>query len=342
MSIGAEVDKAIGAAVTFLAAVQHASGEIPALISTDPDLIANARPVPMVFPTALAAQALSSCTEARDVHAAACRFLVDEQGPRGLWRHPSRSAVNYSLLPTDVDDTSCASAAIEGTGHLIPNRNLLLDNRRSDGLFLTWVIPRMRWFGRVGVRSWGRSFSHLPKWAAFFREATAAVDDVDLVVNANCLFYLRDFDRREVVVDALLDVLRTGRETECDKWYDNHFVVLYLISRALRTAAVDARPLMAKRINHRAPHSPLERALDISVRFDWNLEITEDRVATLLGKQGNDGSWPRSSFYNGGRDRLRDGTLAAPRPVQYYWGSEALTTCFVLEALARWRKDAVA
>lgn len=339
MSTGDEAGRAIARGVAFLEASQLASGEIPVLATTDPSLALRAEPDPSVFPTAVAAQALSFCPEASDIHARACRFLLDEKDRNGLWRHWTRTHDHVASLPPDLDDTSCASAALAAAGTPIANRDILLANRRSDGLFLTWVIPRMRWTGAAHVRAWLPQLAHLPTLALFFRRTSAAPGDVDAVVNANALFYLRDFDRRDAVIGHLLAVLRDGGETGCDKWYENRFAILYFLSRGLRAAGADAGALVLERLEAVPPADALGSAFAACVMLDWGRDPGA-AFADLLAGQRADGSWPRAALYHGGRERRRDGSFAPRHPDTPHWGSEALTTCFCLEALARWRAAA--
>jgi hypothetical protein len=341
MSTGDEAGRAIARGVAFLEASQLASGEIPVLATTDPSLAERAEPDPSVFPTAVAAQALSLCPEASAIHARACRFLLDEKDPNGLWRHWTRGHEHAGSLPPDLDDTSCASAALAAAGTPVANRDILLANRRGDGLFLTWVIPRLRWTGAAHARAWLPQLAHLPTLAMFFRETSASPDDADAVVNANALFYLRDFDRRDAVIGHLLAVLRDGREAVCDKWYENRFIILYFLSRALKAAGADAAALVLERLDAVPPAGALESALAACVMLDWGRDPAAP-IASLLAGQNADGSWPRAALYHGGRERRRDGSFAPRHPDTPHWGSEALTTCFCLEALSRRRGSGAA
>ena len=58
-------------------------------------------------------------------------------------------------------------------------------------------------------------------------------------------------------------------------------------------------------------------------------------VEALIDGQSPDGSWPRTAFYHGGRERLAGGGFKPPHPDTPHWGSEALTTAIAIEALAR-------
>jgi hypothetical protein len=337
--VAAEAAAAVTRAVAWLEREQLPSGEIPVLASTDPTLATGATPDPSVFPTAVAAQALAFCPEAAAIRDRACRFLLGEKDPHGLWRHWTRTHGHVRTLPPDVDDTSCASAALAAAGEPVPNRDILLANRRGDGLFLTWILPRPR-RAAAHLRAALGQLAHLPTLFTFFRATSAAPGDVDAAVNANALLYLRDFDRRDSVVDHLLAVLREGRETVCDKWYENPFAIWYFLSRALHAAGADARDLLMARLGTLAPANALEAALAANVRLDWGLDPGEAAIADLLARQLPEGGWPRSALYHGGRERRRDGTLAPRHPDTPHWGSEALTACFCLEALSRWRGGA--
>ena len=337
-SLAAEVGRAIERSAAWLEQVQLPSGEIPVLVSTDISLETGCTPDPSVFPTAVAAFALLQCPEAALVRARACRFLMGEKDGHGLWRHWTREHEHFRSLPPDMDDTSCASAVLAAEAGLEPpNRDLLLANRRRDGLFLTWFLPRPRPSLRF-LRATARQLAHLPTLFMFFRATSAAPGDVDAVVNANALFYLRDFDRRGAVVAFLLAALRDGREAVCDKWYENPFAVLYFLSRALRAAGETAGDLVLSRLKAAGPPATaLEAAFAICVGLDWGHDPGDDSIAALLALQLPEGGWPRSALYHGGRERRRDDSLAPRHPDTPHWGSEALTACFCLEALGRWR-----
>jgi hypothetical protein len=338
-----DVEAAIGRALAFLEAAQLPSGEIPVYATTDPTLAQRAELDPSIFPTALGAQCLSFCTEAAPIAARAHRFLLAEMDRHGLWRHWTRAHPHYRSLPPDLDDTSCASAALTGAGKTIPNnRHLLLANRARDGRFLTWVVPRPRWTGARHMRLVLRQLRRLPTLVMFFRLTSAKAGDIDACVNANALHYLGRFEGEEAVVAWLVSVLRQGTERQCDKWYDNPFVVRYFLSRALAGVpgvAPEARSLIVGRSLAEPAGSDMERALAACALLDWE-EDASALVAKMLAAQRPDGSWRRAALYHGGRTGLRGGGFAEPHPDTPRWGSEAVTTAFAVEALARWRARA--
>ena len=329
MSAAAE---AITRGVAFLAGAQLASGEIPVETSTDPAMQGVGAPDPSVFPTAIAVQCLSHVAEAAAVVERARTFLCTEMDRHGLWRHWPRTHPHHAQLPPDMDDTACAAAAL---GDDAPNRRaLLLANRRSDGLFLTWFVPRPRWTGARHLRATLPQLLHLRTLAMFFRRTSARPGDVDAVVNANALFHLGAFAGRERVVAHLLRVLRNGAEDRCDKWYEDPFVVRYFLSRALQ-AEPDARALIVARTEDAPRRTALHVALAITALGRCGVAAPEADVAHLLASQRPSGAWPRAALYHGGRQRLGNDRFAPPHPATPHWGSEALTTAFAVEALSR-------
>lgn len=332
-----DVQAALGRAVAFLERKQFGTGEIPVFASSDPDMISGCVGDPCVFPTALAAHSLSFCPAASSICDRAHRFLLGEVDRHGLWRHWTRAHPHHSILPPDLDDTGCASAVLSRAGIDFPNnRALLLSNRTGRGCFYTWVAPRFRWTGRVHMAITMAQLRRAPALLAFFRATSAKAHDVDACVNANMLFYLGDFPGRDAVVTHLRAVLRQGQESVCDKWYENPFVVRYLFSRALVRVAPEAGALLCQRTADAAPTNGLEHALSAATLLDWKRDV-EHHIRALLALQNGDGSWPRAAVYHGGRARLRRGGFAARHPDTPHWGSEALTTAFAIEALARWR-----
>ena len=318
--------------LAFLRASQLSSGEIPVSTSIGEQPVEEHVPDPSVFPTAVAAQCLAVVLGAADIVDRARLFLRGEMDRNGLWRHWTREHPHVAQLPPDVDDTSASAAALAGAGIALPGtRELLLANRRSDGLFLTWIVPRLRWTGARHMRATLPQLRHAPTLALFFRRTSAKPGDVDAGVNANALAFLGAFEGREKIVPYLIEILRGGREAQCDKWYENRFVIWYFFARAI--GAEDGAEILA-RLSSARPAGALEQALAISARLRCGAPPPQEEIEALLAAQLPSGAWPRGILYHGGRQRLRDGGFAPPHPDTPHWGSEALTTAFTLEALA--------
>lgn len=306
------MSQALDRAIAFLERTQLPSGELPVFASGKPD--------PSIFPTALAAHALSFAPAAAGVRERALDFLAAEMGSSGLWKHWPRAHPHHHQLPPDLDDTACASSALARAGRTFPdNRALLLGNRNGAGLFRTWKLTRTQ-------------LRHPLVTFFFFRNTSAKPFDVDAVVNANVLAYLGASDETQPVVNHLLHVLRGNLESVCDKWYENPFAVWYFFSRALRGVAPEAGEIITRRIAAATPKNALERALAACALLDWNLEPD---LAPLLAAQQESGGWPAAGLYHGGRRRLGRFAFAEPHPDTPWWGSEALTTAFCIEAISR-------
>lgn len=309
MSSGPAIAEALERAVAFLERSQLPSGEMRVLAAGKPD--------PSVFPTALAAYSLSFTPRATRVRERAVEFLVAEMDSQGLWKHWPHEHPFHHQLPPDLDDTSCASAALVRAGRIFPdNRPLLLRNRNRRGLFYTWKLTLAQL--RHPLVCW-----------SFFRKTSAKPFDVDAVVNANVLHYVGDVPE---VVDHLLYALRENRESQCDKWYENPFAVWYFFSRALHRVAPQAGDIITRKLAAATPANALEHALAACILRYWNRDAD---LRPLLAAQLESGAWPAAPLYHGGRARKRDGTFASPHPDTPHWGSEELTTAFCIEALAR-------
>jgi hypothetical protein len=329
------VRAALGRAIGFLEASQRPTGELPvyAFAGNDPS---RASLDPSIFPSALAAFSLSFWPPARPLRERICDFLIAEMDADGLWRHWPSAHPSYRSLPADLDDTSCACAALAAGALPGPdNRALLLANREAGGLFCTWFVPRMRWSGARHMAATWRRAAHLPTLIAFFRHTSASPGDVDAVVNANALFCLGAFPGDAAVIDHLLTVLRDDRERVCDKWYDNPFAVWYFLARAVAGRSEEGEALLAAKLAVATSNTPLDEALSLCAATALGLGPDAEAAFRLLRLQQPDGSWPAAALYHGGRTRLGDGGFGPVHPNTPHWGSEALTTAFAVEALAR-------
>ena len=334
MSTGTEA-AAVARGLAFLERGQLPGGAFPVLASTDPGFATGA-PDPSVFPTALVAHCLSFAPAAAEMRARACDFLEREMDRHGLWKHWSREHPQYASLPPDLDDTSCAAAALAAAGRDFPDpREILFANRDRQGRFLTWVVPRLRWTAAAHRRATLPQLRRAPRLFIFFRRTSAKASDVDAVVNANALFHLGPVPETEQARAFLLAVLRDGDEAHCDKWYESPFAIWYFLSRALAGAAPEAGRIICERIASARPASALEAALAVCALHYWRAPVPTELIELLLARQRESGGWPAAPLYHGGRRRLGRRAFAPPHPDTPHWGSEALTTAVAVEALSR-------
>jgi len=311
---GNRIDLAIRRGVTFLETAQLPSGEIPIEAAATAEMSGERAPEPVVFCAALAARALAGTPEAARICARACDFLQREMRRGGLWRHPSTAKPDHVYAPLDVDDTALASAALRAAGRPVPNnRRALVREREPDGLFRTWIV---RWWPH-------------PFLTRHFFKYVAEPHDVDLVINANAVFYLGDCEETRPAIARMLAVLRAGGEMESTIWYGSTHTVWYFFSHALRAIAPEAGEIVLPRLRAAVPGNALDLATATATLALWG-EIPDPEP--LLAAQRSDGSWPNVGLYHMGRRRLE------PQPRTPWFGSEALTTMFAVEALSRCRE----
>jgi hypothetical protein len=315
MSVEPAIRHAIERGVAFLESAQLPSGEIPIETSPTPEMTGDGVRDPVVFTSALAARALASTSSAASVRSRALDFLQREMEADGLWRYPTHEHPGHDHIPLDVDDTSIAAAALAADGRSFPdNRALLLANRERSGLFRTWIV---RWW------------PHPRKTYRFFRETTAAIRDVDAVINANVVIYLGLCRETRPVIAHMLAVLRASGEMKSTKWYESRFTVWYFFSHALREIAPEAGEMIVPRVEAATPPHALDLALATSTLQLWN---RAPDVQPLIDAQRPSGAWPRAGFYHAGLKRVSRNEF---QPTPPWWGSEALTTVLAIEALSR-------
>ena len=303
--------RAIEKGVAFLESAQLPGGEIPIETAPTREMTSDCVRTPVVFPAAVAARTLSLTPSAERVRSRALDFLQREMEPGGLWRHPSSDQFEHHYTPLDVDDTSLASSALRAAGRPVPdNRALLLANRERSGLFRTWIV---RWWPH-------------PRMTYRFFRTYGRVRDVDSVVNANVVSYLGLCKETRAAVQHILEVLRSNREMASTIWYESRFTVWYFFSHALLEIAPEAGEIITARIAETAPVNTLQLALATSTLLLWN-RIPD--VEPLIEAQLPSGAWPRAGFYHMGK---REMDIEPKTP---WWGSEALTTVFAIEALTR-------
>jgi len=316
MSEPSEIRRAIEKGVAYLKSTQLPTGEIPIETSPTPEMSGDCVREPCVFPAALAARTLSITSSAALVRSRALDFLEREMDPDGLWRHPSSDKPQHYDTPLDVDDTSIASVALAAAGRKVPdNRRFVLANRNRRGLFRTWIV---RWW------------PHPLLTYRFFRYTTAEVGDVDAVVIANVVIYLGDCEETRPAIAHLLEVLHANGEMMSTKWYESRFTVWYFFSHALRDIAPEAGEMIVPRIEAATPRNALELAVAMSTLLLWN-RVPD--IQPLMDAQLESGAWPRAGFYHMGLKRISPNEF---RPTPPWWGSEALTTVFAVEALTRY------
>lgn len=313
-------DQAIARGVAFLAADQQPGGGFwdRVLYEGKPH-----HDEATVLPAALVAHALSFAPEGAAVRERALDFLDAEMGPFGIWKFNARGDYRHPFFPHDVDDTSCASAALRDGGRAVPdNQALLLANRDPEGLFYTWFTLRPRWAGLRHLALVLPQLRHLRKIMALLTTPPCSVWNVDPSVNANALFYLGEAPETAAVADYLLAVIDADTEGTCDPWYHSASILHYFFARALAPWHAGAGERMRRKLDRHRPETPFETACHLSARACWGMEADDLLLERLLEAQLPSGAWPDAPWTGANG---------------YWWHSEAIPTAFAVEALARAR-----
>lgn len=326
--------------LAYLNEKQLPSGEFMSFRFTEPlnekDCVFDSSP----FPTALIAFSLgfSGASMAKEMVTKAADFLLAEMEENGVWRYWTAQHQYHNNIPPDLDDMACVSSIL--AQHNIPfpnNKNLFLGNRKPNGLFYTWIVPRLKMFS---------SFDYLKlvlKEAAkpislyyFWKLNESKPNDIDAVVNSNVLFYLGKSPETKPIIDYLIDIVKNDKEEGCDKWHLSPLNLQYFLSKNYFAGVAAFETVRNQSIEKiwnsycvsKNENKVLEMALASCALLNWGCPTATIKpfIAEILKHQDKDGAWPIYALYYGG-------------PKKYFgWGSKEMTTAFCLEALMRYLK----
>src|SRR5260370_31790075 len=228
-----DLDQAIAQGIDFLYAMQLPSGTFQIFCSPHPLLEEECRPDYSTFQTAQISYCLNftKSEKVKEILRKAIRFLVSVMQDGCVWRYTCSPNPDY--LAPDVDDTACISFLLRRHGVSIPdNTGVILGNRDSRGLFYTWILPRLTWtthmsYWRVALRQ--RLNLRQLHW--FYTVTECKAGDVDLVVNANVLYYLGERPETAPIIRYLIQVIAEQTEETCDRYYASRFTFYYFLSR---------------------------------------------------------------------------------------------------------------
>ncbi|MBJ7614346.1 MAG: hypothetical protein DLM67_24705 [Candidatus Nephthysia bennettiae] len=294
----------------FLVRSQLPNGEFRTLLSTDFDLCKDVVSDRSPFVTTFVLQSLRllQAPGLEDAAEKALGFLLQEQDEQGFWSYWTRESPKRSLVPPDVDDTSCASWVMSRYGRSFrDNRTAVAANRDREGRFMTWL----------GLAE--------------------EENDVDGVVNANAVLYLGGGQETAAACEYLARLVESP-ESELGSWYYPDPLSLdHAVSRAAWhgvSSLRGCRERLLARVSDRCagaghPQNALGAALAALtlLNCEAEVELLDRQIDVILSRQRDDGSWPRAAFYSGPR---------APLPRSVWFGSEELTTALCLEAVVRY------
>ena len=273
---------------------------------------------------------LRSEKEVQKIQDKGIKFLLEEMKVGGLWKYWSIKNKKQEIIPPDLDDICCISHLLKMNNLSVPNNmGIILGNRNKKGVFYTWVLPRSLPSIALNLRTLGKALSYSEEiWQLTDR------DDVCSVVNANVLLYLGENQKTQKIIEYLIDIVLGDKEKEHLSFYDHKLSLYYMLSRAYFNGVTSLGavkiPLVTKVLNLQETDGSfgdeLLTALAICTLLNFNYVVPslEKAIAFLLQTQQANGSWSRIPMYGGKLD-------------QRLFGSEALTTGFCVEALARYR-----
>ena len=336
------LSRALDRGVEFLASRQLPSGQFPVEATLHDRQIPT--PDQSLFATAHIVYSLDFVpgNPARRMIERGLTYFRAEMTGHGLWRYWNKEAVwggrrITPFIPADLDDTANVSYLLRRHGIPFPdNRRLILLNRNSAGLFYTWLMLRPA--RTLDPRYWWTMLRELTpqRLSVFWKTTEAAYLDVNGVVNANVLLYMGECPQTVATVNWMIEIVRTGREATCDKWYRDAFSFYYALSRNYRAGVralgvvgpeIVARLRGAARGSGQIGENPLQTALAantlLNLDAEANIALVDGALQYLLETQTAEGSWPSAPYYYGGPKKAVS------------WGSAELTTGLCLEAFAR-------
>jgi hypothetical protein len=343
------MDDSIAKAINFLRNAQLASGEFRTFLGSDPQM-SNSLFDSSPFVSTFVVYGLSHIDHAAagTMIAKALAFLGREMEVGGVWRYYGRNQYKHRRVPPDLDDTACASYALQSNGKQAPrNRWLFRANRDEAGRFLTWVTPRpetsllspVRLRCVLGDLQAERSRRKAPRPVVANDSRLLAtendpvpIEDIDPAVNANVVLYLGEGSDTARAIHWLKAMIRGEAPMPESLYYKDILALYYMVARACRHSAPSlvesGKRLVELTVMRRTADetfgSSLSTALAASVllTFDWENSLLRDAVDFIVRHQCSDGSWDVAPFYSG--------------PTEF-WGSPELTTAFCIEVLARYK-----
>ncbi len=340
-NLRSDLDHAIAQGIDFLYSVQLSSGTFQIYCSPHPLLEEECKPDYSTFQTAQISYCIdfTRSEKVEDILRKAIHFLVSTMQDGCVWRYTCSPNPDY--LAPDVDDTSIISFLLRRHGVSFPdNTSVILGNRNSRGLFYTWILPRLRWttnkpYWRVALRQ----LLKVRQLYWFYSVTECKPNDVDLVVNANVLYYLGERPETAPVIHRLIQTVEEQAEESCDKYYANRFNFYYFLSRnyaaGVRAFEAVGDTIVARITSCTHPDGTignhiLHTAQAACALMDWQVwkdgsPVLDNAIQAILGARDANGSWKRCPFYYSGPSK------------KLGWGSEELTTGFCLEALSRYR-----
>ena len=337
-------DEPVCRGLKYLFDHQFPNGEFASYVSGDAAMKGWIRPDANIFTTALICHSLQYILSdlSEEIQSKSLAFLGGQMEKGGLWNYFSRYHRYRNVIPNDLDDTCFISALYRDKKIDFPNpsnKNLILSNRDSKGLYYTWFKFRLKQLKYYSYRSY--IFYNLigTIQSLFYSKiyATVLKDNFDAVVNANVLYYLGEIPETLPIIENMITIINSEKEGDCDLWYRDPIAVYYFFSRNYNRGIKKLEPIKTPiiirilsnvNLDGSIGKSILETALALCSLINLGHSCIEMSNARnyLISTQAKEGNWPRwSVFYIGPKKLLG-------------WGSEELTTAFCIEAISRYNE----
>lgn len=310
-----KIEKTTYQSLLFLAGRQKRNGGFLSLTSSDKHAFGNAKTYPTTFITANVLNCLNllpNSSLAGSIKKEAAKFLLSQRGKFWSFNYWQRNSAEAALMPypDDLDDTSCALAALAGfdpkliTGKALANviKVLTMTETKPGGPYKTWLVNK---------------------------KAKAVWQDVDLAVNANIAYFL---STQKTELPNLTKFFDKAIKTQklASSYYPEIFPVIYFISRSYkgRQNKKLVRYLLTRRQPDFSWGNPLDTALAVSSLINLGfhkLNNLEKNISYLLNNF-NGKFWQPYAFC----------IDPAKKEGPYFAGSSALTTAFCLEAMHKY------
>lgn len=293
------------------------------------------------FATSIIALCLLACREEDHVNEIldkADNFILYQKMGLGVWCYSSKCNIAYKYCPPDVDTTSIVSSYLEERNKLdFNNKEVFRLNVSKNGLLYTWMHFNPKAFFKRDTRwIFLRPFKRLNNTLKFYATFDMPINDVNFPININVLHYLGPSKLTQPIIDLMVKNISELNDFNGFKWYKEHSIVLYFISKCYKYNITDlenVRLILIKKTETRIEKTtihkmtPLDLSFYISALQNLNCknhDLITKLVNQLIILQMPNGSWEKIPLYGG-----------------YYghWESEEITTAFAVEALAKYLRS---
>ena len=323
-------------ALAFIRAEQGDSDHLPI------QLFNPNRPDRTTFSSSYAALALSadSGRESLAIRRKLVTFIRSRRDWPGLWRDFGQQ----SLIPADLDNSALGQIVLTMHGVSCWRTDWLFYlHRHREGMFYAWMMPGnvvtlnpLYWL--LALRDLTPARLHFRYFGYWKTSGKSHPRQYHIISNTHIIHYLGDTPKSSAAIDWIVDTVNTGREFEREIYYRDPEFFYLAIGRAYKAGITrfgQLGDIIERRIAERSSaegcigQSAFSTAAACAALLHLGRcgNVVKIAISWLTSTQEEDGGWPAAGLYYDG-----------PPPSNMYWGSRALTTAVVVEALALFEK----